>query len=63
MVSSTSFVLKGSGWYKDGYSSTAKGNAVGTEPSAPAPDAKNTTAQPAAPASDTSPKKDDTKAA
>lgn len=46
LVSNTSFVLKGSGWYADGYSSTAKPSGTSDKAdkkNAPAPKVSSTT--------------------
>jgi len=59
LVSVTSFVLKGSGWYRDGYG--LKPSSSASEPSSPSP---SSTASPASPAPSSAPAKPaETKAA
>ncbi len=44
LISNTSFVLKGGGWYASGYSKDSGGNGQKDTPSSPAPDTSTSTA-------------------
>jgi predicted nucleic acid-binding Zn ribbon protein len=44
LISNTSFVLKGGGWYASGYSKESGGNGKKDVPSSPAPDTSTSSA-------------------